>query len=177
MSPVSRRSLIAVVMLAAVLTVAIAMPMQAAVFQSPPPTVVPPPTHVPPPPPPPRPHPQPGNCSGVNYYVRWGDTLSKIADRYDVSVQDIMRCNGLTSTRIYAGQCLLVPSYGPHPGPMPGPHPGPRPGPHDGWYEVRPGDSVSRIAAHFGVSNWAIINANGLHYPYTIYVGQWLRVP
>ncbi len=195
MSPVSRNSLIAVVMVAAVLTVALATPMQAALFQSPPtpttppttvpPTTVPPttvpPTPVPPPPPPPaprqHPYPQPF-CSGTYYVIRWGDTLNKISDRFGASVYDIMRCNGLTSTRIYAGDCLLVPmGHGPKPGPWPGPKPGPWPGPSNGWYEVRPGDSVSKIAAHFGVSNWDIINANGLSYPYTIYVGQWLRIP
>ena len=43
------------------------------------------------------------------YTVRSGDTLSAIARRYGTTVQAIMAANGLTSTRIYAGQQLRIP--------------------------------------------------------------------
>lgn len=44
----------------------------------------------------------------VIYKVRYGDNLSKIARRYGVTVRDIMRWNKLRSTRIYAGQKLVI---------------------------------------------------------------------
>jgi len=47
-------------------------------------------------------------CSGQYYIVRSGDNLGSIAQRYSVSVSDIQRWNNLSSTRIYAGQKLMV---------------------------------------------------------------------
>lgn len=42
------------------------------------------------------------------YRVRRGDTLSEIAERFRISLRDLMRKNGLEKTTIYAGQILLV---------------------------------------------------------------------
>lgn len=44
----------------------------------------------------------------VRYCVRYGDTLYGIARRYGTTIPAIMRLNGMTSTRIYAGRCILV---------------------------------------------------------------------
>lgn len=44
----------------------------------------------------------------VRYCVQYGDTLYSIARRYGTSIPAIMRLNGMTSTRIYAGRCILV---------------------------------------------------------------------
>lgn len=49
--------------------------------------------------------------SVIRYQVRYGDTLSQIAVWYGTTVNTIMRYNGLTSTRIYAGQWLSIPQY------------------------------------------------------------------
>lgn len=46
--------------------------------------------------------------TGQFYIVRSGDNLSSIAARYGVSVGDLQRWNNLTSTRIYAGQKLVI---------------------------------------------------------------------
>jgi LysM repeat protein len=43
------------------------------------------------------------------YIVQWGDTLSKLSARYNVSIELLMRYNCLTSTLIYQGQRLYVP--------------------------------------------------------------------
>lgn len=43
------------------------------------------------------------------YIVQWGDTLSRLAVRYGVSIEQLMRYNCLTSTLIYQGQRLYVP--------------------------------------------------------------------
>jgi len=46
---------------------------------------------------------------GVHVIAR-GDTLSDIAVRYNVSVEDLLRHNGLNSTRIRVGQRLKIPA-------------------------------------------------------------------
>lgn len=116
--------------------------------------------------PPPQPPPPGGGSCGL-YTVRYGDTLSAIARRFGTTVAALQSANGIANpNRIYAGQVLRVPCGG-----------GTTPPPATGtWYRVVAGDTVNRIAARFGVSPWSIINLNGLHYPYTIYVGQYLRV-
>jgi LysM repeat protein len=47
----------------------------------------------------------------IRYQIRYGDTLSQIARRYGTTVNAIMAYNGLTSTRIYAGRWLLIPTW------------------------------------------------------------------
>ncbi len=52
-----------------------------------------------------------GVAQTADYMVRSGDTLSAIAQRFDVSVEAIMRVNGLKTARgIWAGQRLAIPS-------------------------------------------------------------------
>ncbi len=55
----------------------------------------------------------------VYYVVRRGDTLTKIANSYRVTVQAIQRANGLRTTRIYVGQRLCIPRPKPSPTPQP----------------------------------------------------------
>ncbi len=45
----------------------------------------------------------------ASYTVRWGDSLSQIARRYSITLNQLMQANCLTSTRIFAGQSLRVP--------------------------------------------------------------------
>jgi len=61
--------------------------------------------------------PSPG--PGQVYIVQRGDTLSGIAYRFGTTVQAIMAANNLTSTTIYVGQRLIIPSYTPIPGRQP----------------------------------------------------------
>jgi LysM repeat protein len=44
-------------------------------------------------------------------------------------------------------------------------------------YVVREGDSISAIAARFGVSQEALLRANGITDPNSIYAGQELVIP
>ncbi|MEK3933677.1 LysM peptidoglycan-binding domain-containing protein [Sporosarcina sp. FSL W7-1349] len=44
-------------------------------------------------------------------------------------------------------------------------------------YRVRPGDTVNRIAARWGISAASLIAANRLSPPYTIFIGQQLLIP
>lgn len=49
----------------------------------------------------------------ITYTVKRGDTISEIALRYGISVQDIVRANRLaSSSRIYVGQKLILPQGG-----------------------------------------------------------------
>lgn len=97
------------------------------------------------------------------YRVKAGDTLYRIARNFGTTVHAIMAHNGLTSTMIYVGQRLYIPGAPP---PPPADH---------GWYQVRAGDTLSRLARRYGTTVHAIMNANGLTST-TIYVGQWLRI-
>jgi len=59
-----------------------------------------------------------------------------------------------------------------------GVYPGPGPSPaHGVWYTVCPGDTLSGIAARYGTTVSALSRANGIYYPYTIYVGQRIYIP
>lgn len=46
----------------------------------------------------------------TTYTVRPNDNLSNIANRFNVSVQELMNANGLNSSRIYVGQTLQIPN-------------------------------------------------------------------
>ncbi len=105
------------------------------------------------------------------YVVRRGDTLSGIAARFGVSLSALARANGLTTRSfVYVGQRLVIPSGST----------GATTPPSTGGgrvYIVRPGDTLSGIAARFGVSLSALARANGIRNPSRIYVGQRLVIP
>jgi murein DD-endopeptidase MepM/ murein hydrolase activator NlpD len=47
---------------------------------------------------------------GILYTVKSGDTLKKIADRYDIKVEDIMRVNEMATDTINNGDVLFLPN-------------------------------------------------------------------
>jgi membrane-bound lytic murein transglycosylase D len=108
------------------------------------------------------------------YKVRRGDTLSRIASRYRVSERQLMSLNNLRSRhRIRAGQVLVLPD-----GAAGGRSRVAREErPADGTYRVRRGDSISRIAQRFGVTEADLIAANSLRNPHRIAVGHKLTIP
>jgi len=112
-----------------------------------------------------------GNWSG-NYMVRSGDTLSGIATRYRVSVNELRRANGLSSSRIYPGNTLTVPGSG-------SPSSGKSRSTNESQsttYRVRRGDTLYDIAREFGVSVKELRRLNGLSSS-RIYPGDVLRIP
>jgi LysM repeat protein len=62
------------------------------------------------PPPAPRPAPVEEPYDGTLYTIQKGDTLSKIARKFGVTVKAIQEENNLKSTRIYTGKKLKIPS-------------------------------------------------------------------
>jgi LysM repeat protein len=112
-------------------------------------------------------------ASLCNYYVRAGDTLYGIALRYGTTVNYLASVNHIANPRlIRTGQHLLVPCSSCCPKPPP-----PPPCDTGCWYRVKPGDTLSGIAAHWGVSSGYLASLNHIANPNKIYSGTWLRVP
>ena len=113
----------------------------------------------------------PAAASNV-HIVRRGENLFRIALRYGVTVQAIASANGIVNpSRIYVGQRLVIPGRGTGP---PAPTP---PAPSGQYYTVQRGDTLSAIGVRYGVTVWALVQANGIRNPSLIYVGQVLRIP
>ncbi len=89
-------------------------------------------------------------ASGSRYKIRRGDNLVLIAQRFGVDVADLKRWNGLRSSRITAGDDLVV-----RPGSAP-------PAAGATRYKIRPGDSLDRIARRFDVRVSALKKWNNL---------------
>jgi LysM repeat protein len=101
------------------------------------------------------------------YVVRRGDTLGGIGERFGVSVETLVRANGIPDPdRIFPGQVLCVPPHG-----------------SDGTvlptepYVVQRGDTLSEIADNFGLSVDDIVEYNDIEDPDLIFEGQILCVP
>ena len=98
----------------------------------------------------------------ISHTVRPGDTVNRLALYYGVTAQAIINANGLRAPYIiYVGQTLRIPRNAPTPT----------------YYTVKRGDTVYSIARQLGVTAQALIAANGLRPPYTIYPGQVLQIP
>lgn len=107
----------------------------------------------------------PGPSVAVTHRVVRGETLSSIARRYGTTVAELQRANGLTSTRIVAGQTLRIPAGGGGSGTA------------LATYRVSPGDTLWTIARRHGTTIEELRRANGLGRTSTIYPGQVLLVP
>lgn len=111
----------------------------------------------------------PGHPYGVRYHVVCpGETLTRIAWRYGTTVWAIAAANGICNPdRIYAGQILVIPCPA---GPW-------YPRPHPTCHVVRWGETLFGIARMYGVSVWAIANANHICDINYIRAGQCLIIP
>ena len=95
-----------------------------------------------------------------DHLVRKGETLSRIALRYGVSRDAIIRANNIRNPNlILPGKRLTIPEKG------------------TGSYTVKRGDSLSLIAQRLGTSVSSIVKANGLKDANSIKVGQKLKIP
>jgi LysM repeat protein len=121
------------------------------------------------------------------YTIKRGDTISAIAARYGLSTASVLALNKLKSTSIiYPGQVIklsgssisITPVSQVDPIDPPSTPPVSTPAPViDNRYTIRSGDTVTSIAARFGVSVDAILSANGLNRTSIIYAGRTLVIP
>ncbi len=112
----------------------------------------------------------------VSHKVKRGDTLSGLSHRYGVSVEQIAAVNGISKDRaIFVGQEIRIPAGGRTSGGSSSeskPSQASQPG-----HVVKKGETLSGIAARYGVSTAALASANGLNQKSTIRVGQKLSIP
>jgi len=107
------------------------------------------------------------------YVVQRGDTLSQIAQRYGMTITDLMRLNGINNPSfVWVGQRLRVTARVA----AINPQRSPQPQLADNIYVVQPGDSLSVIAKRFNTSTQALMAANGLPNGNFVWVGQRLRI-
>jgi len=103
----------------------------------------------------------------TTYTVKAGDWLYSIARKFGVGPYALAQANGIGAPyTIRPGQVLVIPSGGTVP--VPGPA---------GTYTVQRGDTIFSIARKLGKTPSAIINANNLINPNSIFPGQVLRIP
>lgn len=106
------------------------------------------------------------------YTVKAGDTVSGIAGRYGLATASVLAANGLGwKSLIFPGQVLKLTSGSVAPAPS---KPSATTG---GRYTITKGDTISGIAARFGVSTQAVLTANGLSWSSIIYPGQTIAIP
>ncbi len=121
----------------------------------------------------------------VTYKVQSGDTLSSIAAKFGIAWEEIARANGVTSrTTLRVGQELVIPVGGSGGASAPAATPTPRPAqataappPAAAKYVVKSGDTLSTIAAKYGITWQELAAANGLTSSSRLRIGQELIIP
>ena len=99
------------------------------------------------------------NTNYINYTVKKGDSLYKIANTYNTSVSDITKLNNLKSTSLSIGQVLKIPQTKQT----------------TSTYTVKRGDNLYSIAREFGTTVNDIKQKNNLS-SNTLSIGQVLKI-
>jgi len=106
------------------------------------------------------------------HVVRAGETLSSIARRYGVAVTDLQGINGIrNSESLPTGITLRVPAAATS---RAGPD---AEGSASRRHLVQKGETLSSIAARYGVTVAALQKVNGIRSPQSLQVGVWLQIP
>ncbi|MBI5567048.1 MAG: LysM peptidoglycan-binding domain-containing protein [Chloroflexi bacterium] len=119
--------------------------------------------------------PQSSTC--VKYHlVQPGENLFRIGLKYGLTVEAVMQANGLYNPNtVYAGQSLCIPGNAPAPNPSPNPNPQT---PTCGfYYTIKWGDTLSGIAARYGVAMTSVMRANNIVNANYVYAGMILLIP
>lgn len=104
----------------------------------------------------------------MNYTVKNGDTLSGIAQKFGVSVAQLVKLNKIANpNKIYAGQKLTI---------KPASKPATTPK-QAGSYTVKAGDTLSAIAVKFKTTVAQLVALNKIKNPDKIAVGQKIKLP
>ncbi len=110
---------------------------------------------------------------GIWYTVHWGDTLWRISRQYGVTLSAIVAANGIADqNRIWPGERLFIPTG--RSSTLP---PSSNGGCNFQVYLVSRGDTLWSLSRRFGVTLWAILQANHIWNPSLIYAGQRLTIP
>jgi membrane-bound lytic murein transglycosylase D len=109
---------------------------------------------------------QPPPSSGI-HYVRKGDSLWIIANRYGTTVKKIQALNHLSSNRLHIGQSLKIPGFKPEPLPDTS---------KMSTYAVQNGDSPYTIAQKHNISLERLMRINQLTPRSKIFPGQKLFI-
>ncbi|MEZ4767069.1 MAG: LysM peptidoglycan-binding domain-containing protein [Caldilineales bacterium] len=109
------------------------------------------------------------------YEVKAGDTLTQIALRFGVSQQELMAANGITNpSLIYTGQTLVIPGADAQPAAQ---QPATSEPALPAVHIVKAGETLSAIAAQYGLTTAELAAANNLTNPSLIRTGGRLRIP
>jgi membrane-bound lytic murein transglycosylase D len=111
---------------------------------------------------------KPGTAPSTGkHYVRKGDSLWNIANRYGTTVKKIQQLNHLSSSHLHIGQGLKIPGFKPEPLPDTS---------QLGTYSVRRGDSPYTIAQKHNMALERLLRINRLTPRSKIYPGQKLFI-
>ena len=101
----------------------------------------------------------------VSYTIQSGDTLSEIAARYNTTVDELAELNGISNPNlIYPGNEIIIKA-----GSSGNNDP-------DVVYQVRPGDTLSEIAARYNTTVDRLEEVNGIDNPDLIYPNTILKI-
>ncbi len=114
-----------------------------------------------------------------NYTVKPGETLSEIAERYNVSVERLLQVNGLKDAKdLWAGSRITVPGAGARAATAGSRTASAKPAVNRAAKEhkVQPGDTLSGIADLYGIPQERLVALNGLSKPDQLEAGSTLRL-
>jgi LysM repeat protein len=122
----------------------------------------------------------------IRHTLREGETLYGLSRRYSVSPAELMRLNKISNAaRLRPGTVLRIPGRSARGAASEPAIDAADTGDDDAdalpenwmWHVVQAGESLSRIAARYGVDRRALERANSLHAGSTLQIGRRLKIP
>ncbi|MBX3049682.1 MAG: LysM peptidoglycan-binding domain-containing protein [Anaerolineales bacterium] len=118
---------------------------------------------------------QPSNASGSTYTVQSGDTLNRVANRFNLYWPDLAALNGISYPYlIYTGQVLLLSADAQSEEPLEENEPDVE---EPQTYTVQRGDYLLKVAETLELDWLALARANGLLPPFDLHAGDVLQLP